>query len=168
MTILFENEQELALPFDPEQLAAAVAEQILQTEACPWESEISLTLTDPEGIRAMNAEFRDLDRETDVLSFPLIDFTAPSDFDAADADENFNPDSGELMLGDIVISVSRCREQAEVYGHSIRREYAFLVAHSVLHLLGYDHMTPEEAAVMEMKQEAALQALGITREIMDP
>ena len=75
----------------------------------------------------------------------------------------FNPDSGELFLGDIIISLDRVKEQAENYGHGPRREYAFLVAHSMLHLLGYDHMTEEEAARMEAGQDAVLRALGIER-----
>ena len=123
--------------------------------------------SDPENIRTMNREHRNIDRETDVLSFPMVDYPSPASFDFLETEEGddcFNPDSGELMLGDIVISVARARAQAEEYGHSLRREFAFLVAHSMLHLLGYDHMTPEEAAVMEAKQEEVLQRLGITRD----
>lgn len=75
----------------------------------------------------------------------------------------FGPDTGELVLGDIMISVDKVREQAESYGHSTKREFAFLVAHSMLHLCGYDHMEPEEAEVMEQKQEELLTGLGITR-----
>lgn len=78
----------------------------------------------------------------------------------------FDPDSGELILGDIILSVERIAGQAEEYGHSLRRELAFLVAHSMLHLCGYDHMEPEEAAVMEQKQEQVLTSLGITRELV--
>ena len=135
MTLPFENEQDFDLGFDPEEVAAAVINGVLDQEACPYEAEVELILTDPENIRTMNREHRNIDRETD-----------------------------ELMLGDIVISVARARAQAEEYGHSLRREFAFLVAHSMLHLLGYDHMTPEEAAVMEAKQEEVLQRLGITRD----
>ena len=81
----------------------------------------------------------------------------------AEEADSFNPESGELMLGDIVISVERAMEQAAEYGHSLKREIGFLIAHSMLHLLGYDHMEPQEAAVMEQKQEAVLEALGIRR-----
>ena len=97
----------------------------------------------------------------------MTEYPVPASFDFLETeagDDCFNPDTGELLLGDIVISVPRAEAQAEEYGHSLRREYAFLIAHSMLHLLGYDHMSPEEAAVMEQKQEAALQALGITRD----
>lgn len=165
MTLTFENEQDFDLGFDPEEVAAAVINGVLDQEACPYEAEVELILTDPENIRTMNREHRNIDRETDVLSFPMVDYPSPASFDFLETEEGddcFNPDSGELMLGDIVISVARARAQAEEYGHSLRREFAFLVAHSMLHLLGYDHMTPEEAAVMEAKQEEVLQRLGCT------
>ena len=167
MTLTFENEQDFDLGFYPEEVAAAVINGVLDQEACPYEAEVELILTDPENIRTMNREHRNIDRETDVLSFPMVDYPYPASFDFLETEEGddcFNPDSGELMLGDIVISVARARAQAEEYGHSLRREFAFLVAHSMLHLLGYDHMTPEEAAVMEAKQEEVLQRLGITRD----
>ena len=80
-----------------------------------------------------------------------------------DYDDNFNPDTGEIMLGDIIISVDKVLEQAESYGHTTKREYAFLIVHSMLHLFGYDHMTPEEAAVMEAKQKQILDEMNITR-----
>ena len=167
MTLTFENEQDFDLGFDPEEVAAAVINGVRDQEACPYEAEVELILTDPENIRTMNREHRNIDRETDVLSFPMVDYPSPSSFDFLETEEGddcFNPDSGELMLGDIVIYVARARAQAEEYGHSLKREFAFLVAHSMLHLLGYDHMTPEEAAVMEAKQEEVLQRLGITRD----
>ena len=159
MTLTFENEQDFDLGFDPEEVAAAVINGVLDQEACPYEAEVELILTDPENIRTMNREHRNIDRETDVLSFPMVDYPSPASFDFLETEEGddcFNPDSGELMLGDIVISVARARAQAEEYGHSLRREFAFLVAHSMLHLLGYDHMTPEEAAVMEAGKHDAV------------
>ena len=167
MTLIFENEGNYELGFDPKALAHQVIDQVLDMEQCPYEAEAELILTDPENIRRMNREFRGIDRETDVLSFPMTEYHVPASFDFLETeagDDCFNPDTGELLLGDIVISVPRAEAQAEEYGHSLRREYAFLIAHSMLHLLGYDHMSPEEAAVMEQKQEAALQALGITRD----
>lgn len=165
MTIIFENEQDLPFGFDCEAVAESVINQVLDDEACPYESEISLTFVDNEEIHRLNKEFRQIDRPTDVLSFPMIDFATPADYEPLEADdaEGFNPETGELMLGDIVISVERAKEQAADFGHDLKREIAFLIAHSMLHLLGYDHMVPEEAAVMEAKQEAALTALGITR-----
>ena len=134
-------------------------------------SEVSITLTNDEYIHQMNKEYRGLDRPTDVLSFPLLDYDIPGDFSFLDGNDDsemiiseyFNPDSGELMLGDIIISLDKVMEQAEKYGHSSRRELAFLVAHSMMHLFGYDHMESTEAEVMEKKQEDVLQILGITR-----
>ncbi|HIT14612.1 MAG TPA: rRNA maturation RNase YbeY [Candidatus Scatomonas merdigallinarum] len=165
MTLQTENEQEQELGFDWKALAEQVARKVLETEKCPYESEISLTLTDNREIRRLNREFRGLDKATDVLSFPLVNFRSPGDYGMLEAEEadSFNPESGELMLGDIVISVERAMEQAAEYGHSLKREIGFLIAHSMLHLLGYDHMEPQEAAVMEQKQEAVLEALGIRR-----
>lgn len=117
-----------------------------------------------EEIREMNREFRDIDRATDVLSFPMIAYESPADFAFLEEDEScFDPDTGELMLGNIVISKQKVVEQAEEYGHTVEREYAFLIAHSMLHLLGYDHMEEEERAVMEKKQREILDGLGITR-----
>ena len=99
-----------------------------------------------------------------MLSFPMIPFETPGDYDIVEEDESyFDLDTDELLLGDIMISVDKVFAQAEEYGHSVKREFSFLVAHSMLHLLGYDHMTPEEASVMETKQAKALEELGITR-----
>lgn len=170
MTLEFENEQAEKLDFDPEALAREVIGQVLEDEDCPYDTEISLTFVDNEEIHRLNREFRKIDRATDVLSFPMVDWDAPADYkmlaeEGIAAEDDFDPDSGQLLLGDIVISVERAKEQAADYGHSLRREIAFLIAHSTLHLLGYDHMTPDEAAVMEKKQEQALQELGITREM---
>ena len=164
MTILTDFETEKTLDIDYEKTALAVAEKALELENCPYEAQISLILTDDEGIRQVNSEFRGIDRSTDVLSFPMIPFEAPAAYDILEEDESFfDMDTGELLLGDIMISVDHVYAQAEEYGHSVTREFAFLVAHSIMHLLGYDHMEKDEAAVMEAHQEAVLSALGITR-----
>ena len=166
MTFYVENETDVSYEFDVEQIVEAVAVEILDSERCPYEVQINVLLTDNEGIREFNNEYRQIDRETDVLSFPNLDYEVPGDFEI-DEDleaDYFDPDTGELILGDIIISVDKVAEQAENYGHSVKREFAFLVAHSMLHLCGYDHMEPDEAAVMEEKQETALRNLGITRD----
>ena len=113
----------------------------------------------------MNMEYREVDRPTDVLSFPQVEYESPADFSWAEEHEMdcFDPDTGELFLGDIVISLDKVKEQAEKYNHSVRREFAFLVTHSMLHLLGYDHMEPEEEKVMFARQEEILKELRITR-----
>lgn len=164
MTLNLEKEYEGSLEFEFEKIAEKVVEEALTYENCPYEAEINLLLTTDEEIRKMNLQFRDIDRATDVLSFPMLEYGRPGDFSAAEADDAcFDPDSGELELGDIVISVPRMKLQAKEYGHGELREYAFLIAHSMLHLMGYDHMTEEEAKVMEQKQEEILEHLGITR-----
>lgn len=168
MNILFENETEEELSFDYEKLLTKVIKAAILSEACPYECEVNLTLTDNDGIRVLNQEYRELDVPTDVLSFPMVDYEVPGDFSHLDTLEAknmyFNLETGELLLGDIVISVERAREQAQEYGHSLEREIAFLTAHSMLHLMGYDHMEDEERVVMEQKQEQILQELGITRD----
>ena len=139
-------------------------EAVLDQEECPYEAQISLVLTDDDTIHSTNKEFRGIDRATDVLSFPMVDFPSPADYSVLEEDDScFHPESGELLLGDIMISVPRAVEQAREYGHSVKREYAFLIAHSMLHLLGYDHMEDEERLLMEEKQEQALKYLHIER-----
>lgn len=169
MTFYVENETDVQFPFDVEELVALVANAVLDAENCPYESEVNVLITDNEGIRTFNREYRNIDRETDVLSFPNLDFESPADFDGAEDNEAdcFQPDSGELILGDIILSADRVFEQARSYGHSVKREFAFLVAHSMFHLCGYDHMTEEEARVMESKQNGILNDLGITRDLAD-
>ena len=164
MTLTFENEQDFDLGFDPEEVAAAVINGVLDQEACPYEAEVELILTDPENIRTMNREHRNIDRETDVLSFPMQVYEIPGDFSGLEEEQDsFDPDSGELLLGDIVLNGDRVYAQAEEFGHSVKREFAFLIAHSMLHLMGYDHMTKEEADVMEGRQDEILNLLNIKR-----
>lgn len=148
-------------------VARQVIRQSMLQEGCPYDAEVSLLITDSDGIQAINREYRNIDRPTDVLSFPNLNFDVPSGFEDAAAKDPagaFDPENGALVIGDIVINADRVHSQAKEYGHSEKREYAFLVAHSCMHLCGYDHMVPEEAAVMEAKQEQVLAALGITRE----
>lgn len=164
MTLRFEDEYELEFPFDPESLAVQVIEHSLDYEGCPYEAEINLLLTSDVEIHRLNREFRNIDRATDVLSFPMLEYEHPADFDHLEEEPDcFHPETGELMLGDIVISKEKVLSQAEAYGHSPRREFAFLVAHSMLHLMGYDHMEPEEAEVMERKQSEILEQMKIQR-----
>ena len=144
MTLNLEDEYGLELGIDYEGTASLVISQVLEEEGCPYEAEVNLLLTSNEEIHRMNREYRDVDRPTDER-------------------DCFDPDTGELLLGDIVISLDKVKEQAEKYGHGVRREYAFLIAHSMLHLLGYDHMTEDEAKDMETRQSAVLEHLNITR-----
>lgn len=165
MTINIECEagKKLELPY--ESIIEEVVTASLDYEKCPYEAEVNVILTDNDEIRRINREFRQIDNATDVLSFPMGDFETPSDFERLEeqSEDYFNPETGELLLGDIVISVDKVEEQAEKYGHSESRELAFLVAHSMLHLCGYDHMEEEERVIMEHKQEEILKAGGYTR-----
>ncbi len=165
MSLLLETEVNVTFDFDYEELANRVVEFALDHEEFPYECEVNLTLTDNNGIHEINREYREIDKPTDVLSFPMLSYETAGDFSKLeeDYDNNFNPDTGEIMLGDIIISIDKVFEQAESYGHSTEREFAFLILHSMLHLFGYDHMSPEEAAVMEEKQRTILEKMQILR-----
>lgn len=165
MTSYVENETEVEMPFDMQEILDKIMDAVMEMEACPYETTVNLLLTDDAGIREYNKNYREIDQETDVLSFPNICFERAGDFGQVEKQETdcFDPDSGELILGDIILSADRVLSQAQEYGHSVLREFAFLTAHSMFHLCGYDHMEEREAAVMEQKQEAVLRRLGIVR-----
>lgn len=166
MTLNFDNESSTDLHFEPEELAEQVIEASLEVLNCPFEAEVNLLLTTAQEVHELNKRFRGIDRTTDVLSFPMLEFEAEGNFsflnDESDAD-SFNPLTGELLLGDIVINSEQVIRQAEEYGHSVRREYAFLITHSMLHLTGYDHMEEDEALRMREKQREILEKLEILR-----
>ena len=166
MSLQIEKETAVTFDFDAEELAGEIVDFVIGHEDFPYEAEVDLTLTDDAGIREINRMYREIDAPTDVLSFPLLSYGSAGDFSALEDayEDNFNPDTGEIVLGDIVISVDRVRAQAAEYGHSERREYAFLIVHSMLHLFGYDHVEPEEAAVMESRQAQILDAMNILRD----
>ena len=164
MTLFFEEEGELKLDLPCKELAEKVINAALDYVDCPYETEVNLLLTMNDEIREMNQNFRSIDRPTDVLSFPMIDYEEAGNFDfLEDVMDAFHPESGELMLGDIVISKEKVISQAEEYAHSMEREYAFLIAHSMLHLFGYDHMEEDERIIMEQKQKEILKNLQIVR-----
>ncbi len=164
MSLIFEEEGSLVLPLECESLAVEVIEGALDYIGCPYDAQVNLLLTMNDEIQEMNRNFREIDRATDVLSFPMIEYEVPGEFDfLEELDECFDPETGELVFGDIVISKEKVLEQAESYGHSIKREYAFLIVHSILHLSGYDHMEEEERKVMEEKQREIMEHLQILR-----
>lgn len=165
MTVNLIEECAYDFGFDCREVAFRVMNAVLDSEGCPYEATVDLTLTSDEEIHQINREQRGIDRATDVLSFPMTQFEIPGDFDFLEEEmDSFDPDSGELMLGDIVIAVPHVVAQAAEYGHSVLREFAFLVAHSLYHLIGYDHMSEEEAKIMEQKQRDILMLLDINRE----
>lgn len=155
ITFLSNEQEKMAPPEDIEHLIEICTAAALEEEGIDDTAEVSVTLVDNEGIRELNKEHRDIDRETDVLSFPLGD----------DDGYEVDPDNDAIMLGDIVISLEKAAQQAQEYGHSYRREVAFLITHSLFHLLGYDHVNSEEKEKeMFGKQEKVLDKLGITRD----
>ena len=165
MTINIEYETKIELNLPYEDIIKSVINESIDYEKCPYEVEVAVILTDNNEIHNINKEHRDVDSPTDVLSFPMVDYESPSNFEGIEdkVEDYFDPDSGELILGDIVISVEKVIEQAKQYGHSNKRELAFLVAHSMMHLFGYDHMVVEEATIMEAKQNEILNNLNIFR-----
>ena len=165
--IILEENIEFETDFDKEQTAKDVVEHILDKENCPWDVEVDILITDSEEVKEYNREYRDIDKTTDVLSFPNIDWEAPADYENVDEEEfncsSFNPETGLPILGEICLNKDRIISQAGEYGQSVKREFAFLISHSMLHLLGYDHMEEDEAKVMEEKQKEYLEDLKISR-----
>ncbi|MBQ8634111.1 MAG: rRNA maturation RNase YbeY [Lachnospiraceae bacterium] len=164
MTINIDKEVELAFPFDQDAYVEKVILAAMDFVDCPYEAEVNVLFTDNEGIHEMNKEYREIDRPTDVLSFPMVEYEIPGNFDSLEEQGDcFHPETGELLLGDIVLSYDKIKEQAVEFGHSELRELCFLVAHSMLHLFGYDHMEEEERAEMEQMQRDILNGLNILR-----
>ncbi|MDK2808173.1 MAG: putative rRNA maturation factor [Clostridiales bacterium] len=164
MTITYDCELECEPLIPYQEIMDQAVLAVLDFEDCPYEVEVNVVITNNEEIRKTNREFRGIDRETDVLSFPMVDYEVPGEFDwLEEFEEYFNPESGELMLGDIMLSMDKVWEQAKEYGHSVERELSFLTVHSMLHLCGYDHMEEGERVIMEQKQREIMEELGIGR-----
>lgn len=166
MSVYIENEYGGSLPDQYENIVCDVVEAALEFLKCPYECEVNVLFTDDCGIQELNRDYREIDAPTDVLSFPMLEYDEVANFDTFEQhpEDSFNQDTGELMLGDIVLNVDRIKTQAEAYGHTRRRELAFLVAHSMLHLAGYDHIDDEERLQMEKLQETILTMKGYTRD----
>ena len=167
MTIMLEEETDKQKEFDFEYhtLIENVIRTVLDSEGFPDEVQLSITLTDEKRIREINKNFRAIDSATDVLSFPMLEYDGKGYgyehvlLESSDMDI----DSNELLMGDIVLCVHKVFAQAEEYGHSLQREFAFLLVHSMLHLSGYDHIDEADAVVMEDRQRQLMERLGITR-----
>ncbi len=165
MRLFLDNDTDVIMDFDYEKVATDVIEAVLKALGCPFDVQVNVLLTDNETIRAYNRDNRDIDRPTDVLSFPGLEFEKPGVYElTGDEADYIDPETGLVVLGDIIISLDKVREQAQEYGHTKLREYAFLIAHSMLHLSGFDHMTAEEASDMEARQESILNSLHISRD----
>lgn len=165
MTIHLEYEASKQLDFDYSDIIERVVRKCLEIEGCPYETEVSILLTDNKEIQEINKMFRGKNTPTDVLSFPAVEFMNAGDFSCLEdmQERYFNQETGELILGDIVVSVDKALSQAEEYGHSVVREIAFLTAHSMFHLMGYDHISDDERLIMEEKQKYVLDQLKIYR-----
>ncbi len=148
---------------EAEDLMERSAQAALERAAPQWSCSVDITLTDDEGIRRLNEEYRGKPSVTDVLSFPLLDME--NGLYEGDIDWEQDPDTGLIPLGDMVISVERARAQAQEYGHSFDRECAYLTCHSMLHLLGYDHERGEQdRRLMRGLEEEIMRQMGLLRE----
>lgn len=139
-----------------QELAVTAIEKALDFLDFEYEVEVTLTTTTDSVIREINKEHRNLDKSTDVLSFPMIDWPRPCDYDYLEDNLDYlvNPETECVLLGDIVLSIDRVESQAKEFGHKIEREFSFLIVHSMLHLFGYDHMSEfEEAEMIELQKE---------------
>ena len=150
--VIISNDQTVEkLPRGLRMLIRRCCNAVLVNEQFKGSAEISVTIVDDEKIHELNKKYRNVDRSTDVLSFPL----------GAEGQYDINNDTGAQMLGDIVISIEHAKKQAELYGHSFQREIGYLTAHSVLHLLGYDHVEKLEKVRMREKEELVMEQLGL-------
>ena len=161
MTCLFDTEVDIDWKFDYLRLYELAVDTVTEEEGCTYEVSVSLLMTDDEGIRQINKDQRGIDAPTDVLSFPMLEYSHPSDFSDAESDmQNFDPETGELLLGDIVLSIDHIISQAAAYGHDVQREFTFLIVHSMLHLCGYDHMDDNDRKIMEERQKIVMDILS--------
>jgi probable rRNA maturation factor len=166
--IIIENEQNI-VSVDVD-LEKSIRESILYTlenQGFNHEVEVNVLLVDNEAIRSINQETRNIDSETDVLSFPMIEYEEGKTYKDLYLKHKFGPefyDGEDLVIGDVVISVEKAKEQSIDFGHSLKREVCYLTVHSVLHLLGYDHMDEDDKSKMRAAEEEILGALEITRE----
>ncbi len=166
MTITITEETDRIIPEVFNRIIKDVITYSVDFLKCPYECEVEVIYTDNDGIHEINKLERGIDAPTDVLSFPMLDFNMPADLSLVEENpaEYFNPETGEMLLGDIVLNLDRVTSQAKDYGHSEKRELAFLTAHSMLHLFGYDHMTDDQRIEMEKLQDEILNQRGYTRD----
>jgi len=166
--ILTDNRQnKIEVDDELDNVVKSVVEYTLREEQVNVDCEISIIFVDNNEIRTLNKEFRDIDRETDVLSFPMLDYPKDSVYKEVYKDYSFDAsylDEGRLVLGDMALSLEKAKEQSKEYGHSFLREVCYLTVHSILHLLGYDHMEEQEKMIMRNREEEILAAFNITRD----
>ncbi len=165
MTVIYDNNTDHEFEFASDDFVRELVSKTCEILECPYEVSVSVSVVNEDEIHRLNNEFRDIDRATDVLSFPMNEYDAAGVFDGDtfEASLTTDPDTDELMLGDVIICAQKVKAQAEEYGHSEKREFAFLVVHSLLHLCGFDHIEDSDRLVMESKQKEILDLLGINR-----
>ncbi|NLN41469.1 MAG: rRNA maturation RNase YbeY [Clostridiales bacterium] len=158
------NQDKIEITQDTEKLIYNSIKKVLDIEEFHLKAMVDIILVDNQDIRKINSEYRGVDKATDVLSFPILDLkSGQKSLDVNTFNNDIDPDSGAIILGDIIVSMEKVKEQAEEYGHSFERELGFLIVHGMLHLLGYDHMTEDDRNKMRSKEEAVLKALNLTR-----
>lgn len=166
--IFFENMQDkINWSNEEEKFLESIINFALHEEGVTCDAEVSVLLVDNDEIRSINSQHRNIDKVTDVLSFPMLDYYDGKVFKEQYSGRNFDSsmmDGDELVLGDIVISLEKAEEQSKDYGHSFKRELSYLTIHSVLHLLGYDHMVEADKAKMRDREEKILLHFNISRE----
>ena len=158
MAVYIENQAKARFAFHYRVLIEKAVQTVMKDKQIPGELDVNVLIVAPERIREINRDTRNLDQVTDVLSFPYFEYDRPGFFDRDRIDW-----AEEDILGDIVICADKVMAQAEEYGHSVKRELAFLTVHSMLHLTGYDHIDPRDAELMETEQKKIMEELGITR-----
>lgn len=165
MTVYLEDESGYDFDFSVREQLDKLISFVAEYIRCPYELEVSVTIVTKNVIHEMNRQFREVDRPTDVLSFPMMEYDRPADFEgeAFLSSMAVSPDTEELVLGDIVLCAEVIHEQAREYGHSELREFSFLTVHSMLHLFGYDHMDEGEREEMEKEQRTIMEQLKIYR-----
>jgi probable rRNA maturation factor len=164
--IEFNNKQDkIEFNEDMEKLIENAINAAIEFEGFNYDYEVSVVITDNDDIREINREYRNIDNVTDVLSFPMLEFEKDKNknsiFRISENDKD--PETGNVVLGDIVLSLEKACDQAEEYGHSKERETAFLTVHSILHLLGYDHEMEEDRVIMREKEESVLNRMNLSR-----
>ncbi|HWR60250.1 MAG TPA: rRNA maturation RNase YbeY [Clostridia bacterium] len=161
MSVFIDNRQEaVAVGEALEAMTGRIVEKVLASEDCEEAYEVSISFVNNEEIRSLNREYRGIDKATDVLSFPMLEFTEEEQEEDEEGVEYIDE---EIALGDIVISMEKASEQAEEYGHSFDRELAFLLVHGMLHLLGYDHEVEATEGEIFDRQEEILRELNFTK-----
>lgn len=167
--IFIDNRQNnIELQKGEEEILKEIIDYTLKEEGVKIDYEVSVIFIDNKMIRELNSEYRNIDRETDVLSFPMLEYPSKRVYKNIYIGFHFSDDyfdEGRLVLGDIALSLEKAKEQSEEYGHSFIREICYLTIHSLLHLLGYDHMEEDEKFIMRKREEEILEKFNIKRDI---